>query len=132
MTIETFHSRLRCLGWRARERGRQSDARWRVSATSCGLTIIVLAETRQEAWSIVSAAAMKITSGGLIRRLPRAHFPCPCQGPAADAIFVNDNSGNNTLAQLLAEEQQLRKRLKELDAESQQIDQRLIELEWQL
>ncbi len=105
---------------------------WRVSATSCGVTIIALADTRQEAWSIVCAAAMKITFGGLIQRLPRAHFPCPCQGPAADALFSDDNSGNDMVAQLLAEEKQLRKRLGELDVESQHIDQRLIEIEEQL
>jgi len=66
MTAEM--QRLECLGWRTVSEGRRKD-RWFIHATSCGHSIIALAETQSEAWSAMFSMALKLTRGGM--RLPR-------------------------------------------------------------
>ena len=66
MTAEM--QRLECLGWRTVSEGRQKD-RWFIRATSCGHTIIAIADTQSEAWSAMFSMALKLTAGEL--RLPR-------------------------------------------------------------
>ena len=66
MTAEM--QRLECLGWRTVSEGRQKD-RWFIVATGCGQSILALADTQHEAWSVMFSMAMKLTAGDL--RLPR-------------------------------------------------------------
>jgi hypothetical protein len=64
MTITTLCHRLQCLGWKPLHEARQSDGSWCVLATSCGHVILVLADSRQKAWSVACSMAMTFTREG--------------------------------------------------------------------
>jgi hypothetical protein len=64
MTIETLCLRLQCLGWKKTVEGQQADTSWYVLAESCGHAILVLADSRQEAWRAVCLMALTVTRDG--------------------------------------------------------------------
>lgn len=67
MTSEAFHQRLECIGWKilGGERHRKSG-HWCLFAYSCGHTIVVITDSRKEAWSAACSMAMKLTRHGLV------------------------------------------------------------------
>lgn len=65
MLIREMRHRLRCLGWKTFDNGRQvADRRWWVFAQSCGHTVVSLADSRSEAWSAACSMALKVTRNG--------------------------------------------------------------------
>ena len=65
MTTEALLHRLECLGWKLLAGGQRPDGRWWQTATSCGHTVVALADTRHEAWSAACAMALNLTRNGL-------------------------------------------------------------------
>ena len=63
MVTSTFQ--LQSLGWKVIGDEQQADGRWCAIATSCGHTIIAIADRRDEAWLAVRSLALKLTRNGL-------------------------------------------------------------------
>jgi hypothetical protein len=62
MTTEMLQ--LRHLGWQTIDGGqRLKDGRWCLLAMRYRETIIVLADSREEAWSVASSMAVRLTCG---------------------------------------------------------------------
>jgi len=69
---ESFRRKLECLGWKPFVGVQRPDGRWWQAATSCGHTIIALADTRREAWSTACAMALTFILDEIIHVLPQA------------------------------------------------------------
>jgi hypothetical protein len=66
MTSELLCYRLECLGWQLLSDGQQTDGRCWLLATSCGHTIVAIADNRDDAQAAACSLTMKLTRGGLI------------------------------------------------------------------
>ena len=65
LTTEIMRQRLRALGWRLLDDAQQAqDGSWWLIARSCGHTIVALADTQHETWSLACSTAMKLTREG--------------------------------------------------------------------
>jgi hypothetical protein len=70
MLIAEMRHRLQSLGWKTLDDARQADdGSWWLNAQSCGHTIVALADSRQEVWSLACSMAMKVTRDGLAKPL---------------------------------------------------------------
>jgi hypothetical protein len=66
-TTETLRQRLYDLGWKALGGAQQvDDGSWQLVAECCGHTIVALAETQYETWSLACSMAMKLTRDGVV------------------------------------------------------------------
>jgi len=68
MPITKMRHFLTCLGWKTFHDGRGKDGRWCVCATSCGHTVIAIADTREDAWSAACSTAIDVTAPSLRER----------------------------------------------------------------